>query len=762
MTSLSVTLDVVTESFRSACFGSNPQIQQQAMKLIQNYEDYDGFIEAIIHIIQNSSNFNSEMRLLASISLKNVIGRRWLTRGNSCRIVNAGEKSMLKRFSIQYLHEPENKVAIQLAILASKIARHDWPEQWPDLFPSLCQAVTETTDLSKQKRLFYIIYEVIREVGEKNMPVVKKALIEVSTDVFAFMVPIWNHYCQQFIAALESTYTDLSQINNYLEHLVIIIKILQKCLLKGYVPISANTKKNVDLNLFYNLFVEYLIKFVAFIEHHKSKSGKEDYCDMNECYEDIFSFLQAPSKTKHISSSDFYSSVIIPLLVHLVKVMSSIPPELLKSFPLEIAPYVYPFLQFYQTQLFREFSYEGNKFNCTAVKLVTTPSNSFMCTAAIQFIYKALNLLKFHYAETVQVSSEKTESDSNKSGTVNQHDINCHLLKEVVERCEKFFDDKMVISMLYLIVNRLSHYSDHEMNDWMDAPETFYLMQQNLSECDSLKTASEMLYLGLVESYPELVSQHILPLLQDTNQQMMLLQLPVGIARQASEESILKMWESVYLCAGLSVSLLSQYINALDWLRYMLGPLITSLVSQPSLGRTRTGQQTLLNRLLWLISCWIYQFDGSVINDLLSIIFTVLNLVESFDLVCVLTSLETLQSILRSDHFKVGQHGALLSQFIHVICNLTLNRLEENETRLLAIDTLTEILDYISSINFVALLPELGRNLELMWIESEPNSPLRVSVLEVRKSASTRECISNIRTTLLILQKVIYTYLWIV
>ena len=62
------------------------------------------------------------------ISLKNIVGRCWIARSTAKRCLTAPEKGYLRTFICNMLLEPDNRIALQVAALISKICRADWPQ----------------------------------------------------------------------------------------------------------------------------------------------------------------------------------------------------------------------------------------------------------------------------------------------------------------------------------------------------------------------------------------------------------------------------------------------------------------------------------------------------------------------------------------------------------------------------------------------------------------------------------------------------------
>ena len=79
----------------SACYSQVSTAQQAAMISLQEYEIVDGFATCLMQIIDSDQIPDTQLdcRLLAVITLKNVISRCWKSRGSTVHLLNANEKS---------------------------------------------------------------------------------------------------------------------------------------------------------------------------------------------------------------------------------------------------------------------------------------------------------------------------------------------------------------------------------------------------------------------------------------------------------------------------------------------------------------------------------------------------------------------------------------------------------------------------------------------------------------------------------------------
>lgn len=78
------------------------------------------------------------------------------------------EKHNIKQGLLGNFSEPVSQIAVQRAVIISKIARIDCPKDWLALFPTLLQAV-ESPDMLIQHRSLLTLYHVIKAISSKRL-----------------------------------------------------------------------------------------------------------------------------------------------------------------------------------------------------------------------------------------------------------------------------------------------------------------------------------------------------------------------------------------------------------------------------------------------------------------------------------------------------------------------------------------------------------------------------------------------------------------
>jgi hypothetical protein len=322
----------------------------------------------------------------------------------------------------------------------------------------------------------------------------------------------------------------------------------------------------------------------------------------------------------------------------------------------------------------------------------------------------------------------------------------------------QFFDEGRVAGLLELTLRCLLRLGSRELRTWAEDPEEFFISQEGMREQDTIKTAAEGLYLGLLDWAPQLVAAKLTSLLNDLPSQ--LAAAAVEAAGATKSEDIF-LWDGVYLCAGLNTAVLSEYLDLSQWVGAVGGPLLNQLLSDPRAGALQPlsalpptassagaiastaahlqGQQVLRARFLWLLGCLSYGFRFEVVEQLVTLLLAVFEGQASSDVVVLMNAITAMQCVLCIEGFsaKAAFGTEAIVRLVGALCNLAAQRLQESDTRARVVDLIANIVDSVGARQLKqepALLTALITHLTQLWTAADPNSPVRVSVIEVSSS----------------------------
>jgi len=222
--------DLVLASLRDAT-SQDPHTIKAAADILKQWEVEPGFYTILVNALTNYS-VDASIRWQAIVYFKNGVDRYW--RKNAPSAISEQEKIGIRAQLINTLNEPENKIAVQVAVSIAKAARMDVPRDWPELLPALSEALKSDNEIVKHRGLLYL-HHTIKALASKRLAVDRRAFHDLSNNIIGYMLNLWHSFHQQLLADLQSgggtaegTTTLLS-----LNKSILSLKILRKLIVHG-------------------------------------------------------------------------------------------------------------------------------------------------------------------------------------------------------------------------------------------------------------------------------------------------------------------------------------------------------------------------------------------------------------------------------------------------------------------------------------------------------------------------------------------------
>ena len=146
--------------------------------------------------------------------------------------ISEPEKQNIKQGLILNFSEPVSQIAVQRAVLISKIARIDCPKEWPELFPTLLQAI-ESPDALIQHRAFLTLYHVVKAIASKRLLGDRRFFQDFTSNIYSFVLNLWNSFTELFLSdVMRGASTQIILAN--LEKALLTLRILRKLTVFGF------------------------------------------------------------------------------------------------------------------------------------------------------------------------------------------------------------------------------------------------------------------------------------------------------------------------------------------------------------------------------------------------------------------------------------------------------------------------------------------------------------------------------------------------
>ena len=159
------------------------------------------------------------------------------------------------------------QIALQFAVVVSKIARYDYPTKWKDLIPWIVNAIS-TADFhspSLQHNTVLLTFRyVVKELSSKRLPNDKKAFRQTCLDCYPCIMSKWHQFHDISIKLLSAEHVDISIMNLCFQRLRHVLKIIR------IISLSLDDEKSEQV------FTNTLRALISFCDLSKSMVTKND------------------------------------------------------------------------------------------------------------------------------------------------------------------------------------------------------------------------------------------------------------------------------------------------------------------------------------------------------------------------------------------------------------------------------------------------------------------------------------------------------
>lgn len=243
----------------------NPELLKPAEVKLREWETQPGFYTVLLNIISSHST-DLNVRWIAVLYFKNGVDKYW--RKNAPNGISELEKSTLRQNLISNFSEPVNQIALQLAVLVSKVARIDCPREWPELFPTLIRGI-EGSDSLIQHRSLLTFHHVVKTISSKRLPGDRRLFQEFTNSVYNFILYLWMNFTEAFLRdTSQNASAEVITVN--LEKALLTLRILRKLTVFGF----YKPHQNPDCVTFLKLIFE---RARTALEYRKQLRGKGIY-----------------------------------------------------------------------------------------------------------------------------------------------------------------------------------------------------------------------------------------------------------------------------------------------------------------------------------------------------------------------------------------------------------------------------------------------------------------------------------------------------
>ncbi|CAG8720427.1 13523_t:CDS:2, partial [Funneliformis mosseae] len=232
-----------------------PERIKVAEAQLKQWEVAPEFYSTLLDII-NDKTIDVNVRFFGVIFFKNGIDKYW--RKTAKNAINPEEKAKIRNQLLSFMDESHNQLATQSAVLVSKVARYDFPNDWPSLLQNLLSIIHSTIIVNAdprsiliQKRAILTLHLVVKALCSKTFGPDRKVAPELLRNVASIYVEHTNRFFNMI-----STSNDIGNAMD-LETSLIALKSIRRLIVHGFQDISRVD----ETKAFFVLAFDHLQKF---------------------------------------------------------------------------------------------------------------------------------------------------------------------------------------------------------------------------------------------------------------------------------------------------------------------------------------------------------------------------------------------------------------------------------------------------------------------------------------------------------------------
>lgn len=510
-------------------------------------ETRQGFCSCLLEIISaRGLACREDVRLLATVYFKNSINRYWRHRRDSYGISNE-EKDHLRKNLLLNMREENSQIALQLAVLISKIARLDYPKEWPDLLSVLAQQL-QSADVLASHRVFMVLFRTLKELSTKRLAVDQKNYAEITGHLFEYTWNLWKSDVQAILQNLSmlSQRNDIDSILEQSNDLALIcdrwllcLKIVRQLIFSGYASDSRTAQEVWQVREVCPTVLTAIRSLLPYYDSFKDKQAK---------------------------LWDFAKRACTKLMKVLVTLQGR-----------------HPYSFVHQTVLPATVDF--------CLNMITNPEQTG--TTFEEFLIQSMVLVKsvleckeYRPSPTGRVINENAQPLSLEQRKKNFAAVASDMLKAVLS------GDRVVL-LCNILVRRYFIYTAKDLEEWSENPESFHHEQNLVQWTEKKRPCAEALFIVIFEKYRELLAPVVVSVLREA--------MAISPPQETDVTAGMLLKDAAYTAAGHVYYELSNYLSFNEWFHGSLSIEISN---------HHPNMRIIRRKIALLLGQWISEIKG--------------------------------------------------------------------------------------------------------------------------------------------------------
>ncbi|KAF3215372.1 hypothetical protein TWF191_009350 [Orbilia oligospora] len=228
-----------------AAASNDQSILQLASKQLQSWETTPGYWSLLQDAYLDQS-LEKNVRWMSIITLKYGVDRFW--RKAATNAISKNERTRIRSRLLDSVNEPDNKLALQNAVIVGKVARNEYPLDWPDIFSRLLDIIRTSAPPPDQSQLLpnqqpsvlrlqrslSLLLHVVKELCTGRIPRIRSNLQTASPELFRVIAGIYVQYVEHWKHGVENKSHSDEWVNERLHISLSCLKVLRRLLVSGF------------------------------------------------------------------------------------------------------------------------------------------------------------------------------------------------------------------------------------------------------------------------------------------------------------------------------------------------------------------------------------------------------------------------------------------------------------------------------------------------------------------------------------------------
>lgn len=212
--------------------GSNPQQVTAATRQLSRWESQPGYYLALSTVYANW-NHHQHIRFQAIVQLKNGVDKYWRKTSN---VISKEEKMKIRTQTLNVgIQESSWQLAIQNALVFSKIVRHEFPHEWPEVISHLVQCLRSLSNRPDdlQGTLLLILY-VIKELATARLQRSRQSLMQAAPELLQALADIYDRSSREWMALLDDDIEEQTISANAMRICLTALRAIRRLVIVGF------------------------------------------------------------------------------------------------------------------------------------------------------------------------------------------------------------------------------------------------------------------------------------------------------------------------------------------------------------------------------------------------------------------------------------------------------------------------------------------------------------------------------------------------